>query len=184
MLLVSLAACSSKPDMPMEIEVDGINIILGQTTIEALTSQGYEVNTAGNPSVARKSDKYLPFTFSLAKGAGEQIWVGVYVPYNGGTNVSAEQKLAAKEGVIYSVTCKPSSTKKIEVVYNGVEIKELTLETITDEWGCKPVESTSSSFEKYDLEAKNGTISVEAEKESLTKLIVRVSYKEFLQLQK
>lgn len=184
MLLVNLAACNGKSDMPMEVEVDGVNIVLGQTTIEALTSQGYTARLSQSPASAGKNDKYLPFTLSLDKGAGEQIYVSVYVPYNGGTNINAEKKLAVKEGIIYSVFCTPGSTKKIKVFYNGVEIQELTVELMTKEWGLKPVESTSLHYENYILEAKNGTISVEAEKEKFKKLTVKVSYSKFLQLQK
>ena len=121
-LVLGLAACgASGPDMPMEAEIDGHTITLGQTTMEDMAGWGYEVNSAGRQDVAHDGDKYIYFHYSLSKGAGNQFWVTVYTPYYGGTNINKEAKEAAQSGIVFAVTLDKSATEKISRNRHGLD---------------------------------------------------------------
>ena len=184
-LALGLAACgASGPDMPMEAEIDGHTITLGQTTMEDMAGWGYEVNSAGRQDVAHDGDKYIYFHYSLSKGAGNQFWVTVYTPYYGGTNINKEAKEAAQSGIVYAVTLSKSATEKIGAVYNGMDIKDMSFDT-AKEWGAKEKEDASKLT--WDLPVSQGWLRFEAEStsgEELHSLRVSMSEKAFLAMQK
>lgn len=164
LLIFSMTACGSNgPEMPMEITVDGYDIVLGQTTMQDMIDLGYEVHTDATPNSINNDAKYVPFYFSLDKGAGHQIHVTVLVPWSGSKDVSEERSLAQKEGVIQIVKVTLEGTKKVDVVYNGVNTKDLSFTYAADEWGCKLKEGTDGNSSKttYTLAAKNGGIELQ-----------------------
>lgn len=68
----------------------------------------------------------------------------------------------------------------MSVRYNGMKIKELTPEYVTAQWGGKAVGSNSVTREKYSVEAKSGTVSIESKKSGeLHDFTVELSYKEY-----
>lgn len=185
LLTVSLTACGSKPDMPMEITVDGYTIVLGQTTIKDMTDRGYEVLMDGMPDVMNKGDQYIPFYYSLDRGAGDQIHVTACVPWEGGSDVAKEQSLASTEGIIKSVRMTLKKKKKIDVVYNDVNIKDLSFDYAEDEWKAK--EDEEASKRKYKVTAERGFVILESATtgdEDYGSLNVQLTQSEFEKMQK
>lgn len=157
LLALSLTACAKKMDLPMEVTVDGYTIVLGKTTMKDMTDLGYEVHTDGMPDVAREGDKYIPFYYSLDRGAGDQIHVTVMAPWSGNSDISAEQSFAVTEGVIRSVRFTLDAVEKVEVTYNGMNVNDLNFEYAKEEWGAK-LDDQSSTKIKYQVDAKNGFV--------------------------
>lgn len=183
-LTLGLAACAAGPEMPMEATIDGHTITLGKTTMADMAGWGYKVNSAGRQDAAYDDDKYIYFHYSLSKGAGEQFWVSVYTPYYGGTNINKEAGEAAESGIVFSVTLSKSATEKISAVYNGVDVKDMSFDTVA-EWGCKKDEEASVAT--YKLTAAQGFITCKAEgtfSEEMDELRVSMSEKAFLAMQK
>lgn len=158
-MAMMLTACGNATEMPMKITVDGYDIELGSTTMQDLIDQGYDVSSNGRQDVAKDGDKFISFYYSLDKGAGRQIWVTVCVPWSGSTDISAEQRSSVTEGIVKSVTVRQSSTEKITVTYNGVDITDMSFDTAT-EWGAK--ENADKSVKTYELTAKQGFLTWEA----------------------
>lgn len=184
-LLLGLTACgASGPDMPMEAAVDGYTIVLGKTTMEDLSALGYKVNSAGRQDVAHDGDKYIYFSYSLSKGAGQQFWVSVYTPYYGGTNINKEAGEAAESGIVFAVTLSKSATEKIPALYNGMDVKDMSFDTVK-EWGCE--QDKEASKVTYKLTAAQGFITCTAENsfsEEMHELRVSMSKKVFEDMQK
>lgn len=183
-LILGLAGCASGPEMPMEATIDGHTITLGRTTMADMADWGYEVNSAGRQDAAYDDDKYIYFHYSLSKGAGEQFWVSVYTPYYGGTNINKEAGEAAQSGIVFAVTLSKSATEKISAVYNGVDVKDMSFDTVK-EWGCK--QDKEASRITYQLTAAQGFITCRAGdsfSEEMSELRVSMSEKAFLAMQK
>ncbi len=161
LLTLSLTACAKKADMPMEVTVDGYTIVLGKTTMKDMTDLGYEVHTDGMPDVAREGDKYIPFYYSLDRGAGDQIHVTVMAPWSGNSDISAEQSFAVTEGVIRSVRFTLDAVEKVEVTYNGMNVNDLSFDYAKEEWGAK-LDDKSSTKIKYQVDAKDGFVILDA----------------------
>lgn len=183
-LILGLAGCASGPEMPMEATIDGHTITLGRTTMADMADWGYEVNSAGRQDAAYDDDKYIYFHYSLSKGAGEQFWVSVYTPYYGGTNINKEAGEAAQSGIVFAVTLSKSATEKISAVYNGVDVKDMSFDTVK-EWGCK--QDKEASRVTYQLTAAQGFITCRAgdsSSEEMSELRVSMSENAFLAMQK
>lgn len=157
-LLLNLTACGSGPQMPMEITVDGCQIVLGKTTMQDLIDLGYEVSSNGRQDVAKDGDSYISFYYSLDQGAGHQFWVTVCVPWSGNTDISAEAESSATEGIVRSVSVRQSAAEKITVTYNGVNLSDMNFDKAA-EWGAK--ENTEKSIKTYELTAKQGYLTWE-----------------------
>ena len=69
------------------------------------------------------------------------------------------QSSSVTEGIVKSVTVRQSSTEKITVTYNGVDITDMSFDTAT-EWGAK--ENADKSVKTYELTAKQGFLTWEA----------------------
>lgn len=154
-----LTACGSSASMPMEITVDGNTIVLGKTTMKDMTDLGYEVYFVANPGSIKSDAKYVPFYYTLSKGAGNEIHVTVCVPWGGKTNVSAEKKLAPTEGIIKRVEVRTSSVEKVTAEYNGVSVQDITFET-AQEWGAK--QDKDASHMTYEMTTSQGFVSFES----------------------
>ena len=183
-LTLGLSACAAGPEMPMEATIDGHTITLGKTTMADMADWGYEVYSAGRQDAAREGDKYIYFHYSLSKGAGNQFWVSVYTPYYGGTNINKEADEAAESGIVFAVTLSKSATEKISASYNGVDIKDMSFDSVA-EWGCKKDEEASVAT--YKLTAAQGFITCKAEgtfSEEMDELRVSMEKKTFEAMQK
>lgn len=157
-LALSLTACSGGgKDMPMEVTVDGNTIVLGQTTMKEMTDWGYEAELTKTPDTAKDGDKFISFSYSLDKGAGNQFFVTVCVPWSGKTDISHERSIAPTEGIVKSVSVRVSSTEKIEAAYNGVKLKELTYEYAEKEWGAASEKKDGDKM-KCTVKAKAGFV--------------------------
>lgn len=163
-LLVVFTACvGGGPEMPMELTVDGHTIVLGKTTMKEMTDLGYEVRVTGTPDTIQKDAKYVPFYYSLTKGAGNEMFVTVCVPWGGSADVSAEQASAPSEGIIKRVEVRTSTVEKVTASYNGEDIKELTFDKAI-EWGAKQKED--AGVKTYEIKAKDGFLKFESENTS------------------
>ena len=184
-LVFSLTACAGmRVDMPMELTIDGHTIVLGQTTMKDMTDLGYEVSLTAMPDTVSRDDKYVPFYYRLSKGAGNELFVTVYVPWGGSSDISAEAGLAPTEGVIRRVEVRTSTVEKVEAYYNGVAIKELTFETAC-EWGAKQDEEAYALT--YEINAKDGLVKFASQSwqyEEFYVLTLQLSKKKFEQMQK
>ena len=181
--VLSLTACSG-PEMPMEAVFDGNTIVLGKTTMQEMTDWGYEVNYAGRQDVAHEGDKYIAFHYSLNKGAGNQFWVSVYVPWSGGSDIGSEQSASVTEGIVYAVTLSKSASEKVDVTYHDMNLQDMSFDT-AKEWGAK--QDKEASVVTWDLTAKKGFLSFEAEdtfSEEMDELRVSLSRKAFEAMQK
>ena len=179
-LVLSLTACSG-PEMPMEAVFDGNTIVLGKTTMQEMTDWGYEVNYAGRQDVAHEGDKYIAFHYSLNKGAGNQFWVSVYVPWS---DIGSEQSASVTEGIVYAVTLSKSASEKVDVTYHDMNLQDMSFDT-AKEWGAK--QDKEASVVTWDLTAKKGFLSFEAEdtfSEEMDELRVSLSRKAFEAMQK
>lgn len=181
-MVLSLTACSG-PEMPMEAVFDGNTIVLGKTTMQEMIDWGYEVNFAGRQDVAHEGDKYISFHYSLSKSAGDQFWVSVYVPWSGGSDIGKEQSASVTEGIVYAVTLSKSASEKVEVMYNNVNLQDMSFDT-AKEWGAK--QDKEASTVTWDLTAKQGFLTFEAEdtfSEEMDELRVSLSRKAFEKMQ-
>lgn len=177
-----LTACSG-PEMPMEAVFDGNTIVLGKTTMQEMIDWGYEVNSAGRQDVAHDGDKYIAFHYSLNKGAGNQFWVSVYVPWSGSTEISKEQSASVTEGIVYAVTLSKSASEKVEVSYNGRNLQDISFDD-AKEWGAK--QDKEASKVTWKLTAAQGFLRFEAENtftEELDEVWVSLSQKAFEKMQ-
>ncbi len=183
LMMLMLTACASGPEMPMQVTVDGYDIVIGKTTMQDLIDQGYEVNNNGNQDVAKDGDRYISFYYSLDKGAGHQFWVTVCVPWSGKADISAESAQSATEGIVRSVEVRKSAAEDISVVYNDVELADMSFDNAT-EWGAK--ENKDKSVKTYQLTAKQGFLTWEAintSDQEFNELRVQMSQKEFEKMQ-
>lgn len=161
-LLLGLVGCgSSTVDMPAEVTIDGYTIVLGQTTMQDLKDQGYEVFFNSSQDTAKSTDKYITFVYLIKKTAKQQFSVTVCVPWEKGPNINNETKLSATEGIIKSVTMRQDSLTDVEVLYNDVDLQDLTFEYGESEWGAKKQED--SSVLTYQTKTKNGYVTLRAE---------------------
>ncbi len=183
-ILLGLTGCGSGKDLPMEVTLDGYTVVLGETTIQDIVDLGYEPHLERLPDVASDGDKYISFYYSLDRGAGDQFWIWVCVPWSGNSDISSETTLSLTEGIIKSVTFSKGSTEKISASYNGMDIQELSFEYAIDEWGAK--ENDKTTIKAYKADLKKGYLSMEAEStldEELYELTVSLSQKQFDSMQ-
>lgn len=183
--LMSLTACggSNGPDMPMEMTINDTTVVLGETTMQELVDLGFEAHLEKVPDSAKDGDKFITFDYSLDQGAGSQFWVSVCVPWSGDTNINNETNLSASEGIVKSITVTKSASEDLNVVYNGVNLQDMSFET-GEEWGA--TEDTESSKKRYVLEAKRGFVLMEVYLSSDTEfhsLTVQLTQKEFEAMQ-
>ena len=184
-MLLGLVGCGSTVDMPTEVTIDGYTVVLGETTMQDLKDQGYEVFFNSSQDTAKKTDKYITFVYLVKKTAKQQFSVTVGVPWEKGNNINKETKLSATEGIIKSITMTKSGLTDAEVLYNGVNFQDLTFEYGESEWGAKKQED--SSVLTYQTKTKNGYVTLRAEntfKEEFYSLSVELHMRGFEAMQK
>ena len=184
LLLIALAACGGA-DMPMEATLDGYTIVLGQTSVQDLVDRGYEAHLEKMPDFARDGEKYISFNYSLSRGAGDQIFATVSVPWSGNTDITEETTLSASEGILQTVTLTKTATEKVEAAYNGVSVQDLSFDYAAQEWGAK--EKKDASKKTYTLQAKRGLVQFQSyltSDEDFHSVSIQLSDKEFEKMQK
>ena len=156
-LVCGLMGCGlTAPEAPMEATIDGYTVVLGETTVQDIVDQGYEIYLESVQDVARDGDKYISFYYSFAKEAGNQFWGYVAVPWNGSTNINKEMELSMTEGILKSVSFSKSSTEKVTASYNGVDIQDMIFDYASEEWKAKTDDTTTSVA--YIAQVKNGVL--------------------------
>lgn len=184
-MLLGLAGCGSAVDLPAEVTIDGYTIVLGETTMQDLIDQGYETSFNSSQDTAKNTDKYITFVYLVKKTAKQQFFVTVCVPWEKGKNINKEKKLSATEGIIKSITMRKGNLTDVEVLYNGVNLQDLTFEYGESEWGAKKDED--SSILTYQTKTKNGYVTLRAEntfKEEFYSLSVELHMRGFEKMQK
>lgn len=185
-MLLGLVGCgSSTVEMPTEVTIDGYTIVLGQTTMQDLQDQGYEVFFNSRQDTAKKTDTYITFVYVVKKTAKQQFSVTVCVPWEKGPNINKETNLSATEGIIKSITMRKESLTDVEVLYNGVDLQDLTFEYGESEWGAKKQEDSSTLA--YQTKTKNGYVTLRAENpmhEEFYSLSVELHMRGFEEMQK
>ena len=183
-MLLGLVGCGSTANLPAEVTIDGYTIVLGETTMQDLKDQGYEVSFSSSQDTAKKTDKYITFVYLVKKSAKQQFFVNVCVPWEKGKNINKEKKLSATEGIIKSITMSKSGLADVEVIYNDVNLQELTFEYGESEWGAKKQDTSVLS---YEIKTKNGYVTLSAEntnKEEFYSLKVELHMRGFEAMQK
>ena len=184
LLVFCITACAKKVDLPMEITIDGYTIVLGQTTVKDMMERGYEIHTDAMPDVAHEGDKYIPFYYSLDRGAGDQIHVTVMAPWSGESDISSEQSFAATEGIIKAVSFRLTSVEKVEVTYNGMNVNDLSFDYAQKEWSAKPKDGSTNT--RYQVDATRGFVILEtahSSDEEYGALNIQLTEKEFEKMQ-
>lgn len=165
-LALGLTACGPKgPEMPMEMELDGHTIVLGQTTTGDIAGWGWEVSLTGTQNEIREDAKYVACHFSVKKedGSGNQFWLSVYVPFQKNisgdyVDFSKEEKLSKTEGVVYRISVRKDASENYKIVYNGKDYQDLTWED-AEGWGA--VKDENAYPTTYNLEAAQGKLKFE-----------------------
>lgn len=165
-LALGLAACGpSGPDMPMEIQIDGAVIVLGQTTLPDLAKLGWKAKLTGAQREIRAKAKYVGFHYRLERtdGSGVQFWASVYVPFQGNVSggsadISQEQAIAGDEGTLYRVEVRKDAAGGCDIFYNGVNLQDMTYARAR-RWGA--VKDEAQSRTTYTLEAARGSLNFE-----------------------
>lgn len=165
-LALGLTGCGpSGPDMPMEIQIDGDAIVLGQTTMSDLTGMGWKAKITGAQREIRAKAKFVAFHYRLERtdGSGVQFWASVYVPFQGkasggSADISQERAIAGTEGILYRVEVRRDDAQGRDVFYNGVNLQELTCAQ-AQRWGAARDEERSPVT--YSLEAARGSLKFE-----------------------
>lgn len=165
-LALGLAACGpGGPDMPMEIQIDGDAIVLGQTTLPDLARLGWKAKLTGAQREIRAKAKFVGFHYRLERtdGSGVQFWASVYVPFQGNVSggsadISQEQAIAGEEGVLYRVEARKDAAGDCDIFYNGVNLQDMTCARAR-RWGA--VKDEAQSRTTYTLEAARGSLSFE-----------------------
>lgn len=184
LLVFCITACAKKVDLPMEITIDGYTIVLGQTTVKDMMERGYEIHTDAMPDVAHEGDKYIPFYYSLDRGAGDQIHVTVMAPWSGESDISSEQSFVATEGIIKAVSFRLTSVEKVEVTYNGMNVNDLSFDYAQKEWSAKPKDGSTNT--RYQVDATRGFVILEtaySSDEEYGALNIQLTEKEFEKMQ-
>lgn len=166
LVVLGLSACGPKgPDMPMEMELDGHTIVLGETTTGDMAGWGWEVNLTGTQNEIQENAKYVACHYDIRKedGSGNQFWVSVYVPFQKNisgnyVDFSAEEKESKTNGVVYRISVRKDASENYDIVYNGMDYQDLTWED-AEGWGA--VKDEDAYPTTYDLEAAQGTLKFE-----------------------
>ena len=168
LLALGLTSCgASGPDMPMEVTVNGKTVVIGQTTTGEMTGWGWEVEFMSSQDTIASSAEYAACHYHVkvdGGGAGQEFWVSVYVPFQKNmsgsyVDLSNEEKESRTAGVVYRVSVRKSAGNKLSVSYNGMDLQDITWDTVK-EWGA---EVDEESYKKSaELSAAQGTLKFEA----------------------
>ena len=192
LLALGLTSCgASGPDMPMEVTVNGKTIVIGQTTTGEMAGWGWEVAFMNSQNEIRSDAKYVACHYHIkvdGGGAGREFWVSVYVPFQKNmsgdyVDLSKEEKESKTAGVVYRVDVRKSAGEKLSISYNGMDLRDITWDTV-GEWGAKVDEE---SYRKTaELAAVQGTLKFEEGYSGgeMNELTVIMSTSAFSKLQK
>lgn len=166
-MALGLTACgAAKPDMPMEITIDGHTIALGQTSVNDLAGWGWDVKFSGTQNEIKENAKYVACYFIIRKsekGSGDQFSVSVWVPFQknfvGSTQVdfSEEERMAKEGGVVCRVDVRKDAAKNFTIMYNGKDYQELTWDDVK-EMGAAETEQSNEYSPIYKLEVSQGSL--------------------------
>ena len=190
--VLGLISCgASGPDMPMEFTVNGETVVMGRTTTGEMADWGWELAFMGTPSEIRSDAKYASCDYRVAVdggGSGREFWVSVYVPFRKNmsgdyVDLSAEVEESRTAGVVYRVSVRKSAGDKLDITYNGMDLRDITWDTAA-EWGAE-VEEDVDRGKKAALDAAQGTLIFEKAYTSdrMNELTVTMSDSAFSKLQ-
>jgi len=170
LMALGLTACDNlgigKPDMPMEITIDGHTIALGQTSVNDLADWGWTVKFSGTQNEIKSDAKYVACYFTVRKsekGSGDQFSVSVWVPFQknktDSTHVdfSEEEKMAKEGGVVCRVDVRKDAAENFTVVYNGKDYQDLTWDDVK-EMGATETQGSNEYSPSYKLEVAQGSL--------------------------
>ena len=192
LLVLGLASCgASGPDMPMEVTVNGKTIVIGKTTTGEMADWGWEVSFMSSQDTIASNAKYAACHYHVkvdGGGAGREFWVSVYVPFRknmsgNSVDLSAEVEESKTAGVVYRVSVRKSAGDKLDITYNGMDLRDITWDTAA-EWGAE-VEEDVDRGKKAALDAAQGTLIFEKAytSDKMNELTVTMSDSAFSKLQ-
>ena len=190
-LALGLTACgASGPDMPMQADIDGHTVVLGQTTTGDMAGWGWEINFTGSQNEIREDAEYVAchFRIDVAEGSGHEFWVSTYVPFQkniSGSYVdfSAEEAQSQTEGVVYRISLRKDAGDELDITYNGMDFQEILWATV-EEWGAKKDEDAYPTT--YNLDAAQGSFTFEKSyfNDELGEMALTMNTNAFSKLQK
>ena len=192
-LLLGLTACgTSGREMPMEFTVNGKTVVMGQTTTAEMSGWGWELAYMGSPGEILSNAEYASCDYHVrvdGGGSGREFWVSVYVPFQknmegGYVDLSAEVEESRTAGVVYRVNVRKSAGDKLNIIYNGMDLQDITWDTAA-KWGAK-VEEDDDRGKKAELDAAQGTLTFGKAytSDKMNELTVTMSDSAFSALQK
>ena len=191
LLILGLTSCgASGPDMPMELTVNGNAIVMGRTTTGEMAGWGWEVAFMSSQDTIASNARYVACHYNVkvdGGGAGREFQVSVYVPFRknmsgGYVDLSAEMEESGTEGVVYRVSVRKSAGDRLNISYNGMDLRDITWDTAA-EWGAGVDEE--GSRKSAELAAARGILTFEQSYtgDGMNELTVTMSDSAFSKLQ-
>ena len=190
---LGLISCgASGPDMPMEFTVSGRTVVMGQTTTAEMSGWGWELAYMGSPGEILSNAEYASCDYHVrvdGGGSGREFWVSVYVPFQKNmegdyVDLSAEVEESRTAGVVYRVNVRKSAGDKLNIIYNGMDLQDITWDTAA-KWGAE-VEEDGDRGKMAELDAAEGvlTFGKSYTSDRMNELTVTMSDSAFSELQK
>ena len=160
-----LTACGGeKPDLPMELTVDGHAIVLGSTTTGDLADWGWDVHLLAPRDNLTEETQYVTCDFRISRGEDSQFSAAVLVPFQrnfvGANQVDLieEARLSLTQGVVSEVTVDQAAAGQFQILYHGADCRTLTWDDAAA-WGARRDRGTAADAPVCTLEAARGTLS-------------------------
>lgn len=188
-LALCLPACGGeKPDLPMELTVDGHAVVLGETTTGDLAGWGWDVDLLAPQDNITQETQYVACDYHVGKGEDSRFSVTVLVPFQrnfvGADQVDLieEARLSLTRGVVSHVTVDRAAAGQFRIAYRGADCRALTWEDVRA-WGARRVRGSAGGGALYELEASQGLLSFQGDGDAPARFTVGLSLEAFAALQ-
>lgn len=168
-LALCLAGCGGeRPDLPMELTVDGRAVVLGRTTTGDLAGWGWDVHLVAPRDNLTEETQYVTCDFRVGKGEDSRFTVAVLVPFQrnfvgaGQVDLIEEARLSLTQGVVSEVTVDKAAAGQFQIIYHGADCRALTWEDAAA-WGARRARGSSAGAPVYTLEAARGSLTFQGD---------------------
>lgn len=116
-LCVFMSGCeSNEADKAYAVTIKGVNVVVGETKMEALKDCVY-VSDVNFDQMLQKNSYYQ----GIAMYTEDRQYIG-------SIEVLSENEASLKEAIIASITVKPEELSKVDITFEGVQLKDMTLD--------------------------------------------------------
>lgn len=187
-LALGLPACGGeRPDLPMELTVDGHTIVLGRTTTGDLAGWGWDVHLLAPRDNITQETQYVTCDYRVSKGEDSRFFIAVLVPFQrnfvGADQVDLieEARLSLTQGVVSEVTVDRAAAGQFRLAYDSKDCQALTFSDAI-QWGARKARGAAGA-PVYTLKAAQGFLSFEGNGDSPAQFTVALSMEAFAALQ-